>query len=319
MVPRPGAARPDAVRGEGSVVSSRPPRKITGRKALPYLLILPSVVALLSLIVYPMLFSLINSFYLWNLQTSPVPLLFVGGQNYQTVFTITPFLDALRNTLVLSIGGTFVQFWFGLGIALLLNAQVRGVSLARTLLIMPTTIAPIVVGFLFRYMYYEGGGLISWLLASAGLPVPPQGLLGSAQTALAAIALADIWQWTPFFAIVLYAGLLAIPDDVVEAARVDGASGWRLFWWITFPLMWRTAVVVIMIRFMQLFNMFDLVLVLTRGGPGTASRTLSYNLYLEGLANYNIGVAAAMTWIIVILVTILVNLYILVAFRNWEW
>jgi multiple sugar transport system permease protein len=83
--------------------------------------------------------------------------------------------------------------------------------------------------------------------------------------------------------------------------------------------MWRTAVVVIMIRFMQLFNMFDLVLVLTRGGPGTSSRTLSYNLYLEGLANYNIGVAAAMTWVIVILVTILVNLYILLAFRNWEW
>ena len=295
------------------------PARFTGRKALPYLLILPSVIALLSLIVYPMIFSLINSFYLWNLQTSPVPLMFVGSQNYRSVFTVTPFLDALRNTLMLSIGGTFVQFWFGLGIALLLNSRLKGMSAARVLLIMPTTIAPIVVGFLFRYMYYEGSGLISWLLSSAGFPVPVQGLLGSAQTALAAIALADIWQWTPFFAIVLYAGLLSIPEDVVEAARVDGADGWQLFARITFPLMWRTAVVVIMIRFMQLFNMFDLVLVLTRGGPGTSSRTLSYNLYLEGLANYNIGVAAAMTWIIVILVTILVNLYILVAFRNWEW
>ena len=145
------------------------------RRALPYLLILPSVVALLSLIIYPMVFSLINSFYLWNLQTSPVPLLFVGDQNYRTVFAITPFLDALRNTLVLSIGGTFIQFWFGMGIALLLNSQLKGMSAARALLIMPTTIAPIVVGFLFRYMYYEGGGLISWLLTSAGFPVPPKG------------------------------------------------------------------------------------------------------------------------------------------------
>jgi multiple sugar transport system permease protein len=289
------------------------------RKALPYLLILPSIVALLALIIYPLLFSLKNSFYLWNLQTSPVPLMYVGLQNYRSVFANTPFVDALRNTLILSIAGAFIQFWFGMGIALLLNSHLKGMSLARTLLIMPTTIAPIVVGFLFRYMYYEGSGLISWLLATVGFPVPPQGLLGSGKTALAAIALADIWQWTPFFAIVLYAGLLAIPDDVVEAARVDGAGGWQLFSRITLPLMWRTAVVVIMIRFMQLFNMFDLVLVLTRGGPGTASRTLSYNLYLEGLSNYNIGVAAAMTWIIVILVTILVNLYILVAFRNWEW
>ena len=295
------------------------PAGLRGRRVLPYFLILPSVIALISLIVYPLYFSLTNSFYLWNLQTSPAPLMFVGTQNYRSVFTVTPFLDALRNTLMLSIGGTFIQFWFGLGIALLLNSQLKGMSAARVLLILPTTIAPIVVGFLFRYMYYEGSGLISWLLTSAGFPVPPVGLLGSANTALAAIALADIWQWTPFFAIVLYAGLLSIPEDIIEAARVDGAAGWQLFARITFPLMWRTAVVVIMIRFMQLFNMFDLVLVLTRGGPGTSSRTLSYNLYLEGLANYNIGVAAAMTWIIVILVTILVNLYILVAFRNLEW
>ena len=130
------------------------PARFTGRKALPYLLILPSIIALLSLIIYPMIFSLINSFYLWNLQTSPTPLMFVGSQNYRSVFTVTPFLDALRNTVMLSIGGTFIQFWFGLGIALLLNSRLKGMSAARVLLIMPTTIAPIVVGFLFRYMYY---------------------------------------------------------------------------------------------------------------------------------------------------------------------
>lgn len=300
-------------------MSSILPAGLRGRRLMPYLLILPSVIALISLIIYPMYFSLRNSFYLWNLQTSPVPLMFVGWQNYQSVFAVTPFTEALRNTLMISFGGTFVQFWFGLAIALLLNTHLKGMSTARVLLILPTTIAPIVVGFLFRYMYYEGSGLITWMLTSVGFPVPPVGLLGSADTALAAIALADIWQWTPFFAIVLYAGLLSIPEDILEAARVDGASGWQLFSRIIFPLMWRTAVVVIMIRFMQLFNMFDLVLVLTRGGPGTSSRTLSYNLYLEGLQNYNIGVAAAMTWLIVILVTIIVNLYILVAFRNLEW
>jgi multiple sugar transport system permease protein len=176
-----------------------------------------------------------------------------------------------------------------------------------------------VAGFLFRYMYYERGGLLTWLLQTVGFPVPIQGMLGSANTALASIALADIWQWTPFFAIVLYAALIAIPDEVVEAAIVDGAAGLSLFTNITLPSISRTAVIVIMIRFMQLFNMFDLVLVLTRGGPGTASRTLSYNLYQEGLVNYNIGVAAAMTWMIVIIVTILINLYSRVAFRNWEW
>ena len=139
---------------------------------MPYLLILPSVIALISLIVYPLYFSLTNSFYLWNLQTCPVPLMFVGTQNYRSVFTVTPFLDALRNTLMLSFGGTFIQFWFGLGIALLLNSHLKGMSAARVLLIMPTTIAPIVVGFLFRYMYYEGSGLISWLLTSTPFDWP---------------------------------------------------------------------------------------------------------------------------------------------------
>lgn len=310
---------PKRTGGDFPVVNAYLPAGLRGRRILPYLLILPSVIALLSLIIYPLFFSLKNSFYLWNLQTSPVPLLFVGWQNYQSVFTVTPFFDALRNTVMLSLAGTFIQFWFGLGIALLLNSQLRGMSTARVLLILPTTIAPIVVGYLFRYMFYEGSGLIPWMLGLVGFPVPAVGLLGSPNTALAAIAVADIWQWTPFFAIVLYAGLLSVPDDIIEAARVDGAGAVQLFWRITFPLMWRTAVVVIMIRFMQLFNMFDIVLVLTRGGPGTSSRTLSYNLYLEGLANYNIGVAAAMTWVIVILVTIIVNLYILVAFRNVEW
>jgi multiple sugar transport system permease protein len=276
-------------------------------------------VILASLIIYPLLFSLINSFRFWNLQTSPVPMGFVGLQNYRLVFQTTPFGPSLRNTLILSIVGIFIEFWFGMGIALLLNSQVRGVNVARALLIMPTTIAPIVAGFLFRYMYYEKGGLITWLLTEAGLPVPVQGILGSSTTALAAIALADIWQWTPFFAIVLFAALLAIPDDIIEAATVDGASGLRMFAWVILPSISRTAVIIIMIRFMQLFNMFDLVLVLTRGGPGTASRTLSYNLYQEGLVNYNIGVAAAMTWLIVIIVTILINGYARVAFRNWEW
>jgi multiple sugar transport system permease protein len=168
-------------------------------------------------------------------------------------------------------------------------------------------------------MYYEKGGLITWLLTQVGFPVPIQGILGSSKTALAAIALADIWQWTPFFALVLYAALLAIPDDIIEAAVVDGATGLRMFAWITLPSVSRTAIIIVMIRFMQLFNMFDLVLVLTRGGPGTASRTLSFNLYQEGLVNYNIGVAAAMTWLIVIIVTILINVYARVAFRNWEW
>jgi multiple sugar transport system permease protein len=274
---------------------------------------------LAALIIYPTFFVISNSFYFWNLQTSPVPLQFIGLKNFEMVFTVTPFVESLRNTLVIAFVGTVLQFCLGLGIAMLLNVGLRGTGIFRALLIMPITLAPVVTGFLFRYMYYREGGLITWLLLSVGIPVSERGLLGEESTALAAVLVADTWQWTPFAAILLYAGLLSISDEVIEAARVDGAAGWRLFWNITLPLIRPTAAIFIMLRFMQLFNMFDLVLVLTRGGPGTASRTLAYNLYQEGLVNYNIGIAAAMTVMIVIIVTILINIYIRFAFSEWEW
>jgi multiple sugar transport system permease protein len=103
--------------------------------------------------------------------------------------------------------------------------------------------------------------------------------MGNASTSLLSIGIADTWQWTPFFAIVLYAGLLAIPEEIVDAARADGAARLAMFWRITLPMVRPVAVFLIMIRFMQLFNSFDLVFVLTSGGPGTSSRTLSFNLY----------------------------------------
>ena len=189
---------------------------------------------------------------------------------------------------------------------------------ARAILIMPTTMAPVVVAFLFRTMYDPSGGIIPWLLTTAGIPIPREGLLGSGNTALASVLVAEMWQWTPFCAIVLYAALLSVPSDVVEAARLDGASAWTMLLRIRLPLIRKTLAFVMMLRFMQIFNTFDLVLVLTRGGPGTSSRTLGYTLYQQGLVDFNIGLASAMTWLIVIMVNVLIGLYVFFVFRDWE-
>jgi multiple sugar transport system permease protein len=286
---------------------------------LPYLLIAPSVVMLLALIAYPLLFALRSSFYFWNLQIGPEPLQFVGFENYVQAFNAFDFRAALTNTLILSILGTALEFTFGLAIALILLKALPGMNVVRALLILPTTIAPIVVGFLFRYLYDPGGGLLSWVLQSLWPPVPVEGILGSPSTALAAILFVDIWQWTPFFAIVLYASLLAVPDEILEAARLDRASAWTILMRIKLPLIKRTAIIIVMLRFMQIFNTFDTVLVLTRGGPGTSTRTLGYSLYEQGLVNFNIGLVSAMTWITVLIVNVIVALYVFFAFRNEEW
>ncbi|WP_064682882.1 carbohydrate ABC transporter permease [Rhizobium bangladeshense] len=297
----------------------RPARKSFIRRNLPYLLIAPSVVMLLALIAYPLLFALRSSFYFWNLQIGPEPLQFVGFENYVQAFNAFDFRAALTNTLILSILGTTLEFTFGLAIALILLKALPGMNVVRALLILPTTIAPIVVGFLFRYLYDPGGGLLSWVLQSLWLPVPAEGILGSPSTALAAILFVDIWQWTPFFAIVLYASLLAVPDEILEAARLDRASAWTILMRIKLPLIKRTAIIIVMLRFMQIFNTFDTVLVLTRGGPGTSTRTLGYSLYEQGLVNFNIGIVSAMTWITVLIVNVIVALYVFFAFRNEEW
>ena len=292
---------------------------MVSNRRLPYILLAPSIVILLALILYPLGFALRNSFYFWTLQTSTSPLYHSGLDNYRMVFQVTPFAEALKNTLLLAGFGTLAQFWFGMGIALLLHTHLRGMTFFRAVLIMPTTLAPVVAGFLFRYLLEPKGGIVPWVFEGIGIPVPPQGFLGSAATSLFTIGLVDTWQWTPFFAIVLYAGLLSISEEIKEAAQVDGASSWRMFWSIILPLLRPIAAFLVMIRFMQLFNSFDLVYVLTNGGPGTSSRTLSFNLYREGLVNYNIGLTAAMTWLVVIIVTIIINFYIFFIFRKREW
>lgn len=289
------------------------------RAWLPYLLIAPSVVLLISLIAYPLLFALKNSFYFWNLQRSADPMMFVGLANYKMVLFGPEFLPSLLNTVMLTVSGTAIEFGLGLAVALLLANRLPGMSVSRAILIMPTTIAPVVVGILFRYVYDPSGGIIGWLLTSLRIPVPAEGLLGSASTALGSVLFADVWEWTPFFAIVIYAGLLSVSQSLIEAARLDGASAWTILWRIKFPLILKTALIAIIIRFMQLFNTFDLVLVLTKGGPGTSSRTLGYTLYQQGLVDFNIGMASATTWLIIIIVNALVGLYAFYAFKDWEW
>ncbi len=301
-----------------SVTSTLPHRARRLPSFVPWLLISPSIILLVALIAFPLVFALKNSFYFWNLQMSPTPMGFIGWGNYEMALQGSFFFGALYNTLLITVVGTAIEFVLGLAIALFLVQRLPGMNVTRALLIMPTTIAPIVVGFLFRYMYDPGGGLIPWLLSSLGIPLPAEGLLGSGTTALWAVLFADIWQWTPFFAIVLYAGLLSIPADIIEAARIDRASPWAMLMRIKIPLIKKTAMIVIMLRFMQLFNTFDLVLVLTKGGPGASTRTLGYSLYQYGLVDFNIGLASAMTWLMVIIVNAMIALLVFFAFKELD-
>lgn len=235
--------------------------------------------------------------------------MFIGIDNFKNAFSFTPFMASLRNTLLISFIGIVIELTIGMFIALALSSKIPYLTFVRALLIMPTTIAPIIVGFMFRYMYWDVTGLIPWLAETLNIPEPEAGYLGSTATALPAILLADIWQWTPFFAIVLYAAIVSVSSELIEAARVDGAGGIRVVWSIILPTIKPVVAVIVLLQFMKLFNIFDLVYVLTRGGPGDSTMTLSYSLFQQGLVNFNIGVAAAMTIMIVALLNIIVIIY----------
>jgi multiple sugar transport system permease protein len=278
----------------------------------------PAVLLILLLIVFPSVYSLINSFQHWDLELGPNPLGFVGLRNYARVVSDPSFWSAVAFTLEFVVVAVGVQLIVGTILALLLDQRVPGTHLARTLIIMPTAVAPVVAGFMFRYLWYPGSGFLHYLATRIGIPVPATGVFGSSTWAPLGVQLTDIWQWTPFVALVVLAGIQGVPPEIIEAARVDGATGVRIFWRIILPQLRFIIAIVLIIRLMQSFNVFDAVYAETMGGPGTATTSLSYLLYENGLRYYNLGLAFAMAWLITAIALVMENVYVAVAFRGIE-
>jgi multiple sugar transport system permease protein len=286
-------------------VPSIAPRTVEGRAQqrdwIRWAFLLPTVLLLFVITIYPMLNSLWNSLHYYNL-LAPEDTRFVGLANYGDLLTKDPtFWAVMQITFIYTIGVVAFQFLAGLGMALLLDRAMRGISVLRTLIIVPILISPVVVGLTWRYMY-EPWGVINYVLGKFG--VAPIEWVSSPVFALPSIMIVDIWQWTPFVVLVLLAGLQSIPREVVEAAALDGIKGWQYFIRILWPLLRPVALIVLLIRMMDALKVFDTVYVLTRGGPGTATYVASMYNYVLFFGNYQVGYAAAMSYIILIIVNV---------------
>jgi multiple sugar transport system permease protein len=263
--------------------------------------LLPTVIVLFVITIYPMLNSLWNSLHYFNLFT-PDETRFVGLGNYGDLLTNDPtFWVVMQITFIYTIGVVAIQFVAGLGMALLLDRAMRGISVLRTLIIIPILISPVVVGLTWRYMY-EPWGVINYVLGKFG--IAPVEWVSSPNTALMSIMIVDIWQWTPFVVLVLLAGLQSIPREVVEAAALDGLKFRQYFTRILWPLLRPVALIVLLIRMMDALKVFDTVYMLTRGGPGTSTYVASMYNYVLFFGNYQVGYAAAMSYIILIIVNV---------------
>jgi len=277
-------------------------------KHMPLLFILPCVIILLSVSVFPFIYSLWLSFNSWELGMG-LPRRFVGFANYGRLFTDLRFWNSMWNMGKVLIFGVSSQFLIGLTIAMLLNRAFRARNLITTLFLLPMMIAPVVVGCNWKMIYHYTYGPLNYVLRSLRLT---EGInwLGSMKVAMPSIIISDTWEWTPFMMIVLLAGLQTIPLELYEAARVDGASRWQLFWHITLPVLKPIIIIVVLIRAMDVFKIFDLVVLLTQGGPAGASETVSYYNYLTGFKYFNIGYAAAIAYIQLAVIIIVANIFL---------
>ena len=229
-------------------------------KLIGFFFVLPTIILLLVISIFPLIYSFWLSLCQWNIGTGGERM-FIGVHNYLNLLTDERFWNAMKNTGLELILGVGVQFLIGLGIALLLNRTFRGKNLITTLYLLPMMISPVVVGCIWRIIYHYQYGPLNYIFNQ--VRIASVNWLGSGTVSIFSIIIADIWEWTPFMMITLLAGLQAIPDELYEAARVDGATRWQTFSALVVPLLTPVMIVVLLIRIMDAFKIFDLVVLLT--------------------------------------------------------
>jgi len=267
--------------------------------------LLPGLVFLFAIDLIPLLYSAWVSLYNWWL-IRPRDIRFVGLANYLRLVGEPEFTRAVVVTTLFTTGAVVVEFLAGLGLALLFTQPFRFLRRLRVLILLPLFVVPVVGATMWRVIFHPEVGVLNYYLAAVGLGRPPW--LSDPTLALVSITLVDAWRTIPFMFLVIYAGLEVLPAELFEAAAVDGASGWQSFRYITVPLLTYIMVLAVLIRAMDAFREFDIIFVLTGGGPGTATQTIqilnyrAFGLGHMGEANA-IGIVtlilvAALCWVL---------------------
>ncbi len=272
----------------------------------PYWLLLPGVAIIVAVLLYPLIHALYISFFDYKLARSARP--FVGFGNYIEAVTSVSFGTVLAQNIVFAVACILVEFTLAMSAALLLNRKFRGRALYRVFLLLPMLTAPVLAGFNWRWIFNDRFGLMNQIFIAAGLP--PQGWLVDPNLARLAIVIATVWQGIPFVMILLLAGLQALPQAPFEAATVDGASPWQRFSLLTMPLMRPVIAVALALRIIDLFRVFDVIYIMTLGGPGHATELLPFYIYRAAFSQSQFGLASALSWITVfITIALLIPLF----------
>lgn len=291
-----------------SATSSGPPASLSGfgrfrrsPRAIPYLLLTPAIVVILTVVLVPLLVSFWTSFTSYNL-TRPASLFqFVGLRNYQRLMGNTDFWWAFGRTVVFITIALNLELLLGLGLALLVNQITRGQRTLRTIMMFPMMFSPILVGFQFKYLFNDAIGLVNNALFDLGIINQPIPWLVEGTLANFSIIFAEVWMSTSIFAILLLAGLMALPKEPIEAAKVDGCNAWQVFRHITLPFLMPFVFIAMTIRSLDVARAYDMVRIMTNGGPAGRTELIWTLMTRVGYQNSQMGMANAMGYVSILL------------------
>jgi multiple sugar transport system permease protein/N,N'-diacetylchitobiose transport system permease protein len=278
-----------------------------GRFAL--VLLAPSIIVVFGIVIYPILKTLYTSLYAVNTPfAGNFP--FVGLRNYTFALSHSEFWSAVERTAYFTIISTGLELVLGMGVALLLYAPLRGRWLFRTIVVLPWALPTIVNGAMWRYMFNAQYGVVNAALTQLGISHSYHAFLSSPFGALNIVILADVWKNTSLVAFFLLAGLTTIPRDLYEAARIDGYGRWGAFVHITLPLLRPVIVVVLVLRTIEAFKVFDIIYVMTGGGPANGTQSIAYYTYQRAFSDEFFGYGSALAYLMVLFILVLAVLYI---------
>ncbi len=272
----------------------------------------PALIIMAVALFYPLMYMVYGSFREWDPSQSLSESDFIGIANYTKLWSDEAFRESLAVTLTFAFSVVIIEMILGVGLALLLDRKLRGMSVLRTLFILPMMIAPVVVGLMWRFMYHPTDGTFNrWLTA---LGIDRVDWLGD--HALLSVIIADIWQWTPFIFILALAALQSLPRSALEAARIDGATGWQQIVHIKLPLMAPVLIVTMLLRLIDAFKVLEVILVMTEGGPGLSTEIMALRIARTAQEFRELGEAAAMSNYLLLMLMILTML--MYGFSRWQ-
>ena len=281
----------------------------------PWLYLGPALLVMFTMTIYPFVYTVILSLSRWNL-TFARPRTFIGLGNYQAILASADFWACAGRTFWYVGGCVTVELVLGISIAFLLDTQFIGRNIVRTLILLPMVMAPVVAGLIWRFIFNDEWGLANNIVGLFG--IGSKAWLVDPRLAFFAVIVADVWQWTPFIVLITLAGLQAVPRELIEAARVDGATWFQIQRFVALPTIRAVLTIGLLIRLIDAFRTVDQIFVMTYGGPGVATSVLGFYTYIKGFKFFDMGYTAALGIIMLFIISVLAQLIIGMIIRTRE-